>query len=82
MKTELEIRPMHRRKADRIKAHVLLIRLIEVTCHETWPRVRQEMDRLHSGLFETESGPFVQRTELTAMQHGYLKAGRKGAAAV
>ncbi len=81
MKSELEIRPMHHRKADRIKAHVLLcwlalllVRLIEVTCKQTWPRVRQEMDRLHRGVFETASGRFVQRTELTALQHEILKA--------
>jgi hypothetical protein len=81
MKTELEIRPMHHRKADRIRAHVLLcwlalllIRLIEVTCEQTWPRVRHEMDRLHSGLFATASGQFVQRTELTGLQRSFLKA--------
>jgi len=81
MKSELEIRPMHHRKTERIRAHVLLcwlalllVRLIEVTCKQTWPRVRQEMDRLHRGVFETRSGRFVQRTELTALQHEYLKA--------
>ncbi|HPC82873.1 MAG TPA: transposase [Thermoanaerobaculaceae bacterium] len=81
MQSELEIRPMHHRKAERMRAHVLLcwlalllVRLIEVTCTQTWPRVRQEMDRLHRGVFETRSGRFVQRTELTALQHEYLKA--------
>lgn len=80
MKTELEIRPMHHRKAERIKAHVLLcwlalllVRLIEVTCKESWPQVRQEMDRLHRGVFATASGRFVQRTELTARHHEVLK---------
>ena len=81
MKSELEIRPMHHRKADRIRAHVLLcwlalllVRLIEVTCKQSWPRVRQEMDRLHRGVFERPAGRFVQRTELTALQHEFLKA--------
>lgn len=32
------------------------------------------MDRLHRGVFGTRSGRFVQRTELTALQHAYLKA--------
>ena len=32
------------------------------------------MDRLHRGVFATASGRFVQRTELTALQHEYLKA--------
>ena len=81
MKTEIEIRPMRHRKAERIRAHVLLcwlalllVRLIEVTCTQTWPRVRQEMDRLHGGVFETRSGRFVQRTELTALQRWFLEA--------
>ena len=81
LKSELAIRPMQHRKAERIRAHVLLcwlalllVRLIEVTCRQTWPRVRQEMDRLHRGVFATASGRFVQRTELTALQHEYLKA--------
>jgi len=80
MKSELEIRPMHHRKTDRIRAHVLLcwlalllVRLIEVSCKQTWPEIRVEMDRLHRGVFETRSGRFVQRTELTALQHQYLK---------
>ncbi len=53
---------------------LLLVRLIQVTCTQTWPRVRQEMDWLHRGVFETGSGRFVQRTDLTALQHDYLKA--------
>jgi len=81
LKSEFDLRPMNHRKADRIKAHVvlcwlalLLVRLIEVTCKQTWPQVRQEMDRLHRGVFETRSGRFVQRTELTTLQQTYLKA--------
>ncbi len=81
MKSELAIRPMQHRQAERIRSHVLLcwlalllVRLIEVTCRQAWPRVRQEMDRLHRGVFATASGRFVQRTELTALQHEYLKA--------
>jgi hypothetical protein len=81
LKTELELRPMHHRKADRIKAHVLLcwlalllVRLVELKCGESWAKVRQEMDRLHRGVFETDSGQFVQRTELTALQQQYFKA--------
>jgi hypothetical protein len=81
LKSELELRPMHHRKTDRIKAHVLLcwlalllIRLVELKCTTSWTNVRQEMDRLHRGVFETDSGRFVQRTELTALQQRYLKA--------
>ena len=81
LKSELDLRPMHHRKADRIKAHVLLcwlalllVRVVEVRCEESWTRVRQEMDRLHRGVFEGPAGRFVQRTELTQLQHQLLKA--------
>ena len=64
MKSELEIRPIHHRKTERIRAHVLLcwlalllVRLIEVRCAQTWPRVRQEMDRLHRGEIRNQLGP-------------------------
>jgi len=81
LKTELDLRPMHHRKAERIHAHVLLcwlalllVRVVEVRCGEKWWRVRQEMDRLHRGVFEGPDGRFVQRTELTQKQHQLLKA--------
>jgi hypothetical protein len=80
MKSELDLRPMYHRKADRIKAHVLLcwlglllIRVIEVTTGESWGAVRQELNRLHRGLFVSASGRFVQRTELTNAQRAYFK---------
>lgn len=81
LKTDLDLRPMYHRKARRIEAHVLLcwlallmVRLIERACGASWVKVRQEMDRLHRGVFETDSGQFVQRTELTNLQKHYLKA--------
>jgi hypothetical protein len=81
LKTDLDLRPMYHRTADRIRAHVLvcwlallLVRVIEVRCGESWWRIRQEMDRLHRGVFEGPPGRFVQRTELTALQQHYLKA--------
>lgn len=81
LKTDLDLRPMYHRKTDRITAHVLLcwlalllVRVIEVRCSESWWRIRQEMDRLHRGVFEGPAGRFVQRTELTSLQQHYLKA--------
>ena len=81
VKSELELRPMYHRKTDRIKAHVLLcwlalllVRVVEVKTGTTWPRVRQEMDRLHRGVFEGNDGCYVQRTEITQLQHRYFKA--------
>lgn len=81
LKSELDLRPMNHRKADRIKAHVLLcwlalllVRVVEIGCEESWTRVRQEMDRLQRGVFSGPAGKFVQRTELTQLQHQLLKA--------
>jgi hypothetical protein len=81
MKTDLDLRPMHHRKADRIRSHVLLcwlalllVRVTEVTCEERWWKVQREMDRLHRGVFEGRDGRFVMLTRLTNMQKHYLKA--------
>ena len=59
LKTDLDLRPMDHRKTERITAHVLLcwlalllVRVIEVTCKQTWPRV--EMDRCRG---RNEVGP-------------------------
>jgi hypothetical protein len=81
LKTDLDLRPMHHRKSDRIRAHVLLcwlalllVRTIEVRCQRTWRSVREQMDRMHRGTFENEAGAFVQCTEPTPVQRQYLKA--------
>ena len=66
MKSELAIRSMHHRKAERIQAHVplcwlalLLVRVCEVRCGRTWRQIHQEMDRLQRGEFE---GPAASRS--------------------
>jgi hypothetical protein len=81
LKSDVDLRPMHHRKAERITAHVLLcwlslllIRVIEVHCGATWRTIRQEMDRLHRGVFEGPAGRFAQRTELSPAQEHYFKA--------
>jgi len=81
LKTHLDLRPMYDRKAGRIGAHVLvcwlallLVRFCETRCDQTWPRIRQEMDRLQRGDFECPSGRFVQPTKLTALQQQFLQA--------
>jgi hypothetical protein len=81
LKTDLDLRPMHHRKRDRIRAHVmlcwlalLLVRTVEVTCQRSWRSVRQEMDRMHRGTFENASDCFVQCTEPTQLQRQFLKA--------
>jgi len=81
LKTDLDLRPMNHRQADRIHAHVLLcwlalllVRVTEVSCGEQWRWVRQEMNRLHRGVFESPAGRFVQLTQPTNLQKRYLKA--------
>ncbi len=75
LKTHLGLRPTNHRKADRIEAHVLLcwlalllIRACEIRCGLIWPRIRQELNRLHKVELDCTSGRFVQRTELTNLQ--------------
>jgi len=70
-----------RLETARITAHVLLswlalllVRVVEVRCSRSWCRIRQEMDRLHRGVFEGPAGRFVQRTELSPLRQHYLKA--------
>jgi hypothetical protein len=55
----------------------LAVRLIERACGASWAMVRQEMDRLHRGVFEGPDGQFVQRTDLTQKTHLRELSGRK-----
>jgi Transposase DDE domain len=81
MKTTLDLRPVHHRKEDRIRAHVilcwlalLLIRIAENQAHDTWRNVRDELERMHLGTFAGHAGTSRQRTELTAHQQQILRA--------
>ena len=81
MKTTLDLRPVHHRKEDRIRAHVLLcwlalllIRIAENHAHDTWRNLRDELQRMHLGTFAGPAGTSQQRTELTARQRDILPA--------
>ena len=81
MKSIIDLRPVHHRLEDRIRAHVLLcwlalllIRIIETTCHDTWPNLRRQLERLHVGTFTGTAGTFRQCTEITKAQHAILAA--------
>jgi transposase len=72
MKQVLELRPVYHRREDRIRAHVvlcwlalLLVRVAENTCEDTWPNLRRELEKLQLGSFSGPAGSFRQRTELT-----------------
>lgn len=81
LKHTLDIRPVNHRKADRIKSHVLLcwlalllIRVAENRCSDTWRNIRGEMDRMHLGTFSGPDGLLKQRTETTPAQRRILSA--------
>ena len=80
MKSTLDLRPVHHRKEDRIRAHVLLcwlalllIRIAETDTAQTWRNLRDELQRLHLGTFTGPTGTSRQRTELTNTQHQILR---------
>jgi hypothetical protein len=79
MKQVLDLRPVYHRREDRIRAHVvlcwlalLLVRVIETTCEESWPSLRHELEKLRLGRFRGASGSFSQRSEITASQRAIL----------
>ena len=81
MKTTLDLRPVHHRKEDRIRAHVilcwlalLLIRIAENQTSQTWRNLRDELERMHLGTFQGPAGTSQQRTELTAAHKDILRA--------
>jgi len=81
MKTTLDLRPVHHRKEDRIRAHVLLcwlalllIRIAENQTTQTWRNLRDELQRMHLGTFTGPAGTSRQRTELTAGHKDILRA--------
>ena len=81
LKHTLDIRPVNHRKAERIKSHVLLcwlalllVRVAENGCDDTWRNIRIELDRMHLGLFSGPDGLLKQRTETTPAQRHILSA--------
>jgi hypothetical protein len=75
MKTTLDLRPVHHRKEDRIRAHVqlcwlalLLIRIAENQTGDTWRNLRRELQRLHQGTFRGNAGLVHKTSETTAAQ--------------
>jgi hypothetical protein len=74
MKQVLDLRPVYHRLEDRIRAHVLLCwlalllaRIVETQAGTpdqatTWPRARNQLQRLHVGTFTGPAGLFRQTT--------------------
>src|SRR6516225_395844 len=81
MKQVIDLRPVYHRREHRIRAHVilcwlalLLARIAENACGQTWPELRRELDRIHIGAFTGPAGTFRQRPEITTPQAAILKA--------
>lgn len=81
MKQTLELRPVHHRKEERIRAHVtlcflglMLMRVAERATGDTWRNLRRELDRMHLGTFAGPAGEIVQRTETTPRQREIFAA--------
>ena len=79
MKQVIDLRPVYHRKEERIRAHVilcwlalLLSRIAENACGDTWPSLRRDLDRIHAGTFTGPAGTFRQRTEISDAQAGIL----------
>ena len=79
MKQIIDLRPVYHRKEERIRAHVilcwlalLLIRITETTCADTWTNLRRDLERIKIGTFEGPAGAFRQRTEITTAQRAIL----------
>ena len=75
MKQVIDLRPVYHRREDRIRAHVilcwlalLLARIAENACGQTWPVLRRELGKIHVGTFTGRAGTFRQRTEITKNQ--------------
>ena len=80
MKQTLELRPVHHRKEERIRAHVtlcflglMLMRVAERATGDTWRNLRRELDRMHLGTFAGPAGSITQRTETTPRQREILR---------
>ena len=51
---------------------LLLVRVIETSCEDSWPSLRRELEKLQLGSFRGATGSFRQRTEITAPQRAIL----------
>ena len=83
MKQTLELRPVHHRKEERIRAHVtlcflglMLMRVAERATGDTWRNLRRELERMHLGTFAGPAGTVTQRTETTPRQREILRRPR------
>jgi len=80
MKSQLDLRPVHHRPDERIRAHVLLcwlglllVRVIETETGMTWDRIRDEMDEVSLTSLLSKHGRVEIVSNLTDSQRNILK---------
>ena len=80
MKSQLDLRPVHHRPDERIRAHVLLcwlglllVRVIETKTGMTWDRIRDEMDEVSLTSLLSKHGRVEIVSTLTDSQRNILK---------
>ncbi len=81
LKHTVDVRPVYHRRADRIKAHVLLcwlalllIRIAETETDQSWHQLTRIMQPLLVGFHATQHGNIAQSNKLTAEQKSVLDA--------
>ena len=81
LKSTLELRPMHHRRPDRIRAHVLLcwlalllVRVAETESGWTWERLRDELEQIHLVDFRSKDSRFQLASEATPKQREALSS--------
>lgn len=74
-KQAIDLSPVYDRAEDGNRTDVLLCwlalllaRVTEDACHDTWPELRQELDRIAIGTFTGPAGTFRLRTRITSAQ--------------
>jgi Transposase DDE domain len=80
LKSTIDIRPVYHHKDQRIQAHIqlcwlalLLLRVAELACRDTWRNLRDDLQRLQLVVLRTTEGTIAQRSELTARHKQILR---------
>jgi transposase len=80
MKSQLDLRPVHHRLDDRIRAHVLLcwlalllVRIIETETSATWEALRDELDEVMLTRISSKDGKVEIVSNLSPDQEKILK---------
>jgi transposase len=81
LKSELLLRPVFHRLEHRIRAHVLicwlallLTRVAELSCQQTWRNIRRETNRLNQVTLAGQAGTITQTTPLRTNQQAIYQA--------